>query len=76
VIDMAMLLKELQQEDRERTVARTLARSVGADVEEIHEVAVEDGPAVRTCAHCGEHVAFRLDPLGSWAECPVCGHLA
>jgi len=73
---MAMLLKELQREDRERSVARTLSGSTGADLEAGHIDAADGDPAVRTCAHCGEHVAFRIDPLGSWAECPVCGHLA
>jgi hypothetical protein len=73
---MAMLLKELQREDRERSVARTLAGSAGAHVDGAHIEATEGDPAVRTCAHCGEHGAFRIDPLGSWAECPVCGHLA
>jgi hypothetical protein len=34
-----------------------------------------EDPEVRTCTHCGEHVPFRIDPLGSWAECTVCGHL-
>jgi hypothetical protein len=32
-------------------------------------------PDVRTCTHCGEHVPFRIDPVGSWAECTACGHL-
>ena len=32
-------------------------------------------PEVRTCVRCGEHVAFRIDPMGSWAECTACGHL-
>jgi hypothetical protein len=36
----------------------------------------DEGPDVRTCTHCGEHVAFRVDPFDSWAECPICGHLA
>jgi hypothetical protein len=73
---MAMLLKELQREDRERSVARALAGSAGAHLDATHIEATDGDPAVRTCAHCGEHVAFRIDPLGSWAECPVCGHLA
>ena len=33
------------------------------------------GPDVRTCTQCGEHVPFRIDPIGSWAECTACGHL-
>jgi hypothetical protein len=33
------------------------------------------GPEVRTCVRCGEHVPFRIDPVGSWAECTACGHL-
>jgi hypothetical protein len=32
-------------------------------------------PEVRTCVRCGEHVPFRIDPVGSWAECTACGHL-
>lgn len=32
-------------------------------------------PQVRTCVRCGEHVPFKIDPLGSWAECTACGHL-
>ena len=32
-------------------------------------------PEVRTCVRCGQHVAFRIDPMGSWAECTACGHL-
>ena len=32
-------------------------------------------PEVRTCVRCGEHVPFRIDPMGSWAECTACGHL-
>ncbi len=32
-------------------------------------------PEVRTCVRCGEHVPFRIDPMGTWAECTACGHL-
>jgi len=31
---------------------------------------------VRTCANCGAHTLFRLDPAGTWFECTACGHLA
>ena len=33
------------------------------------------GPEARTCVHCGAHVPFVIDPVGSWAECTACGHL-
>jgi hypothetical protein len=32
-------------------------------------------PEVRTCTRCGEHVPFRIDPMGSWAACTACGRL-
>ena len=74
---MATLVQEMEREERERTTARHLAGTVQAETAVVHaDEPVEGGPEVRTCAHCGEHVAFRVDPLGSWAECPVCGHLA
>jgi hypothetical protein len=34
---------------------------------------VAPGHDVRTCAACGEHTIFRLDPDGGWAECSACG---
>jgi len=34
------------------------------------------GLDVRTCANCGAHTLFRLDPVGTWFECSACGHLA
>jgi hypothetical protein len=34
------------------------------------------GLDIRTCANCGEHTLFRLDPAGTWFECTACGHLA
>lgn len=73
---MAMLVQELELEERERFLARTLVGTAGTDLGAAHVDAIDGDPAVRTCAHCGEHVAFRIDPLGSWAECPICGHLA
>jgi hypothetical protein len=73
----ATLLQELEREERERTTARHLAGTLRTEAAVVHgDEPIEDGPEVRTCAHCGERVAFRVDPLGSWAECPVCGHLA
>lgn len=34
------------------------------------------GHDVRTCANCGEHTVFRIDPGGVWSECTNCGRLA
>lgn len=34
------------------------------------------GSDVRSCAHCGETAAFRLDAAGGWAFCTACGHAA
>jgi hypothetical protein len=75
---MAMILRERDSKrDRASEVARDLLGS-SAGAETTQAVAVLagcEGPDVRTCTHCGEHVPFRIDPLGSWAECPVCGRL-
>lgn len=30
----------------------------------VHAAPSTDGPEVRTCTHCGDRVAFRIDPLG------------
>ena len=74
---MAARLK-IRQEPEARTgeSVRLEAGSQGLGTEQVHAATQADGPEVRTCTHCGEHVAFRIDPLGSWAECPVCGHLS
>ena len=74
---MAARLK-IRQEPEARTgeTVRLEAGSQGLGTEQVHAGTQADGPEVRTCTHCGEHVAFRIDPLGSWAECPVCGHLS
>lgn len=34
------------------------------------------GHAIRSCAHCGTHTMFRLDPEGTWYECTRCGQYA
>ncbi len=34
------------------------------------------GHDVRTCASCGAHTVFRIDPDGDWSECTSCGRLA
>jgi hypothetical protein len=31
---------------------------------------------IRTCAHCGLHTRFRVDPEGTWACCTACGQYA
>jgi hypothetical protein len=35
----------------------------------------DDVETPRTCRWCGAHVAFRIDPVGGWAECSACGRL-
>lgn len=64
------------REEREMAAARSLAGTRPEALHGAHDPSSEDGPEVRTCTHCGEHLAFRIDPVGSWAECPVCGHLS
>jgi hypothetical protein len=73
---MAMILRELVREDREVGVVRDEVGAAAPDVAEQHAEPEEDRPDIRTCAHCGDRTTFRLDPLGSWAECTTCGHLA
>jgi hypothetical protein len=73
---VAMILRELVCEDPEVGVVRDEVGVVAPEVAEPHVEPDENRPDVRTCAHCGERTAFRLDPLGSWAECTTCGHLA
>jgi hypothetical protein len=34
------------------------------------------GNDIRTCAACGEHTIFRLDPEGTWFVCSACGRYA
>ncbi|HYX79833.1 MAG TPA: hypothetical protein VE976_04400 [Actinomycetota bacterium] len=51
---------------------RALDRS--EPVEEAEDLA--PGYDLRTCANCGAHTLFRIDPEGDWAECSACGHLA
>lgn len=34
------------------------------------------GHAIRSCARCGRHTIFRMDPEGTWFECSVCGSYA
>lgn len=74
---MAARLK-IRQEPEARTgeLVRLEVGSQRLGTEQVHAATQADGPEVRTCTHCGEHVAFRIDPLGSWAECPACGHLS
>ena len=65
---------------RDRSIKRVRAAEIAfGRYVEAAERAPKSGnvekPEVRTCTHCGEHVQFRIDPLGSWAECTVCGHL-
>jgi hypothetical protein len=62
--------------DRASEIARELLGGSGAVTTEPAAGAAEyEGPDVRTCTHCGDHVPFRIDPLGSWAECTACGRL-
>lgn len=71
---MAMQLKN--RKEAETRVGRAARLQAGSLRLEAHTAASSDGPEVRTCTRCGEHVAFRIDPLGGWAECPLCGHLS
>lgn len=73
---MAMNVRELVREDREVGVVRDEVGVVAPAVAESHAEPEDHRPDVRTCAHCGDRTRFRLDPLGSWAECTTCGHLA
>jgi hypothetical protein len=76
---MATRLHEPINDQRDRTyeVARDRLGSSGPSWSEpmSAEAASEDGRDVRTCTLCGAHVPFLIDPLGSWAECTVCGRL-
>lgn len=36
----------------------------------------EQDEDVRTCARCGERVAFSRAGMGGWAACSACGELA
>jgi hypothetical protein len=40
------------------------------------EEKIGPGRELRTCASCGEHSIFKLDPNGTWYECSACGALA
>lgn len=64
------------REAPEHELARTLAGTMSPESHEPHAPPEEEGPEWRTCTHCGEHVPFRIDPDGSWAECTACGHLS
>jgi hypothetical protein len=75
---MATRLQERISEKRDRAseVARELlGSSRRVATEPAADGAGYDGPDVRTCTLCGKHVPFRIDPLGSWAECTACGRL-
>jgi hypothetical protein len=74
---MATRLRIRQEpETRVGELARLEAGSLRLGTQHVHSAEPEDGPEVRTCTHCGERAAFRIDPLGCWAECPLCGHLS
>jgi hypothetical protein len=34
-----------------------------------------DATWTRICTRCGERAPFRIDPVGGWAECTICGRL-
>jgi hypothetical protein len=53
-----------------------LARDLRSDELEDEVVDLAPGYDIRTCASCGAHGAFRIDPEGDWAECTNCGQLA
>lgn len=65
-----------EPEARVGQLARLQAGSLRLGTQAVHAASSTGGPEVRTCTHCGGHVAFRIDPLGCWAECPLCGHLS
>jgi len=67
---------EIQEIERELATVNMHLRRLRSVTSEPHFVAHERRPDVRTCAHCGEQVVFRVDPMGSWAECTACGRLA
>jgi hypothetical protein len=74
---MAMQLKiRKEPEGQTGQWARLLSGSLRRETRMLHAVASVENKNIRTCTHCGVHVAFRIDPLGCWAECPVCGHLS
>ncbi|HEV8564795.1 MAG TPA: hypothetical protein VGR41_07755 [Actinomycetota bacterium] len=72
---MAMPLRELQHDVREPATLRSQLRTLRAVIS-LYAAPRAEGPEVRTCTHCGAHVPFRIDPLDSWAECPICHRLA
>lgn len=69
-----MILRERIMKRNPSDVARELLGNSGVATTD-PALAGDDGPDARTCTHCGEHVPFRIDPLGSWAECTSCGRL-
>ena len=74
---MAMQVKIRQEpETRAEQWVRSQSGSRPRGRRAAHAAAPSDGPYVRTCTHCGARGAFRIDPLGCWSECPLCGHLS
>lgn len=74
---MAMQVKIRQEpESRAEQWFRSQYGSLRRERRAAHVTASSDGPDVRTCTHCGDRGAFRIDPLGCWSECPRCGHLS
>jgi hypothetical protein len=53
-----------------------VALQIHDDPHEEETEGLPPGYDVRTCASCGAHTEFRIDPEGDWAECTNCGHLA
>ena len=69
-----MLLRIRQEPEAQAgRSARLLPGSLRLEGRAVHAAPSIDGPEVRTCTHGGDRVAFRIDPLGCWAECPLCG---
>lgn len=67
---MAVRGIDMERDILYRRYVRALERWGEPDPEETPS----PGHSIRSCAHCGKHTMFRLDPEGTWYECTRCGH--
>lgn len=68
---MASTARSLDKPDLLRDYLRALSREGGS-----HDVVLDHGRQVRTCAHCGERTVFKLEPGGTWYRCASCREYA
>lgn len=68
---MASTAPKLEKPDLLRDYLRNLSREGGS-----HDVVIDEGRQVRTCARCGERTVFRVEPEGTWYRCGACREYA